>query len=389
MSSTAGRRRPSMRTPAKLVEDISLSRVSAARPSSSSATFARVQRNMSRSSSPACARSSSKTSWSSSSSGAPATSSSRGPAQRSGLQLEITLESADEQIRRDNGKFTSSNEDVIRTAQSALGHGCRKLDLFFMVGLPRQTRESALANIDFCEDIHRACGMDKRLSIRRPAGALPRPCQQGLRRALELRLQAPGHHSGRSYTPPRGPQLGVHPELRDRPTQPRADRRGHLRQHARLNDFKLKYGLINAEAHRRIAQETAASLAWMGRVREAVAYRHARPAAGAQRVQPQRHPHPERAALEGQPPLSQPALALLDGHTILCRGVCAHVEEQPRQVGGAGPPSGAPSGSSGSRGRGRVRFGRHTVVLLARGLDSAQRLRQSQGRRQTGEAIWK
>jgi len=52
---------------------------------------------------------------------------------------------------------------VIRTAQSALGHGCRKLDLFFMVGLPRQTRESALANIDFCEDIHRACGMDKRL----------------------------------------------------------------------------------------------------------------------------------------------------------------------------------------------------------------------------------
>ncbi|RIV24139.1 TIGR04190 family B12-binding domain/radical SAM domain protein [Alicyclobacillaceae bacterium I2511] len=80
------------------------------------------------------------------------------------FSLEITLETYEERLRRLNGKFISSNDKLIDTLQSALRHSCRKIDLFFMVGLPHQSYESALGNVEFCEEIHNRCGQDRRLS---------------------------------------------------------------------------------------------------------------------------------------------------------------------------------------------------------------------------------
>ncbi|MEO2075711.1 MAG: TIGR04190 family B12-binding domain/radical SAM domain protein [Bacillus sp. (in: firmicutes)] len=77
--------------------------------------------------------------------------------------IEITLETHDEQIRRYNGKFSCTNEKVIATLNYALKNGCQKIDLFFMVGIPGQTYQSALENIDFCEKIHLACQNDPRV----------------------------------------------------------------------------------------------------------------------------------------------------------------------------------------------------------------------------------
>lgn len=77
--------------------------------------------------------------------------------------IEITLETHDEKIRRYNGKFNCTNNKVIDTLNFALKHGCKKIDLFFMVGIPGQTYDSALENIDFCEKIHLACQQDKRI----------------------------------------------------------------------------------------------------------------------------------------------------------------------------------------------------------------------------------
>ena len=77
--------------------------------------------------------------------------------------IEITLETHDENIRRYNGKFSCTNAKVIETLNFALKHNCKKIDLFFMVGIPRQTYESAIANIDFCEKIHLACHEDRRI----------------------------------------------------------------------------------------------------------------------------------------------------------------------------------------------------------------------------------
>ncbi|HJV17928.1 MAG TPA: TIGR04190 family B12-binding domain/radical SAM domain protein [Bacillales bacterium] len=77
--------------------------------------------------------------------------------------IEITLETYDEKLRRLNGKFNCTNEKVIDTLNFALKHGCKKIDLFFMVGIPGQTYESALKNIEFCETIHLACQKDPRI----------------------------------------------------------------------------------------------------------------------------------------------------------------------------------------------------------------------------------
>jgi B12-binding domain/radical SAM domain protein len=63
--------------------------------------------------------------------------------------LEITIESHDEELRKINGKFAFSNELLESTIAGALEHGCRKLDLFFMVGIPLQTCDQALAAVDY------------------------------------------------------------------------------------------------------------------------------------------------------------------------------------------------------------------------------------------------
>lgn len=78
--------------------------------------------------------------------------------------IELTLESADEDIRKYNGKLPCTNAKVIEMLKYALKHGCSKIDLFFMVGIPDQDYDSAMRNIDFCETIHKECGEDLRIS---------------------------------------------------------------------------------------------------------------------------------------------------------------------------------------------------------------------------------
>lgn len=77
--------------------------------------------------------------------------------------IEITLETHDERIRQLNGKFSCTNQQVMDTLNFALKNRCEKIDLFFMVGIPGQTYQSAVENIEFCERIHIACHKDPRL----------------------------------------------------------------------------------------------------------------------------------------------------------------------------------------------------------------------------------
>jgi len=79
--------------------------------------------------------------------------------------LEITIESADEAIRRVNGKFPYPNEALEQTIAGALAHGCRKLDLFFMVGIPHQTPENAMETVAFCDRLAERFGNDRRLQF--------------------------------------------------------------------------------------------------------------------------------------------------------------------------------------------------------------------------------
>ena len=79
--------------------------------------------------------------------------------------MEITLESHDEELRKQNGKFPVPNSDFESTVESALKHGCRKLDIFFMVGIPHQTYDSAMDVVNYCEGLFKKFNFDKRVQI--------------------------------------------------------------------------------------------------------------------------------------------------------------------------------------------------------------------------------
>jgi hypothetical protein len=77
--------------------------------------------------------------------------------------LEVSLESHDPVVRHAFGKHYG-NEPIERTLADALDVGARRLDVFFMSGLPQQTAESVLGTIDYCEELLKRFGKDGRLS---------------------------------------------------------------------------------------------------------------------------------------------------------------------------------------------------------------------------------
>ncbi|WP_042354464.1 TIGR04190 family B12-binding domain/radical SAM domain protein [Bacillus rubiinfantis] len=164
--------------------------------------------------------------------------------------IEITLETHDEKIRRYNGKFNCTNEKVIETLNFALKHNCKKIDLFFMVGIPGQTYQSAVENIDFCEKIHLACGEDKRLfyfvaplaPFLDPASpAFEFPELHGYKKLCHT---LEDHR--KAITQPSW-KLMLSYETKD---MTRDDIVNSTYEAAeKLNDFKLKYGLIDQEGY--------------------------------------------------------------------------------------------------------------------------------------------
>ncbi len=185
--------------------------------------------------------------------------------------LEITLESGDEDLRKLNGKFACSNAEFLETVKAALAHGCRKLDVFFMVGLPHQTPESALASIDFCEEVYRACGGDKRVfyfvaplaPFLDPASrGFEHPERFGLRRLATTLEEHLRHLTAPSWEF----MLNYETDAMSREQIVKAT----YASMAKMNDFKLRHGLIGTQMHRRIANEIDQALDWLDHVREAM-----------------------------------------------------------------------------------------------------------------------
>ena len=76
--------------------------------------------------------------------------------------LEFSVESHDPAVRRAFGKGYS-NEGVEATIRHALEAGCQRLDIFFMIGLPKQTPRSVMETIDYCQTLLERLGTDGRL----------------------------------------------------------------------------------------------------------------------------------------------------------------------------------------------------------------------------------
>jgi len=76
--------------------------------------------------------------------------------------LEISPESHDDEIRRNLGKpYTAAQME--KTIANAFNHGCEKFDVFYMTGLPGQSRESALGSVQHSRRLYQRLGKDPRL----------------------------------------------------------------------------------------------------------------------------------------------------------------------------------------------------------------------------------
>jgi B12-binding domain/radical SAM domain protein len=81
-----------------------------------------------------------------------------------GFCLEISPETHDPEVRRAAGKHYS-NEELEQTINDALGVGCGRLQVFFMIGLPKQTPASVMETIDYCGHLMDRFRDDNRLSL--------------------------------------------------------------------------------------------------------------------------------------------------------------------------------------------------------------------------------
>ena len=81
-----------------------------------------------------------------------------------GWSIEFSPDSYDESVRLALGKGYT-NDNIDRTMEAAFANNCSRLDLFFMTGLPKQTRESALESARSAEHLWSLVDKDAGLFI--------------------------------------------------------------------------------------------------------------------------------------------------------------------------------------------------------------------------------
>ncbi len=75
---------------------------------------------------------------------------------------EVSLESHDPRVRQLSGKPYPGGQ-MEQTMQAALDVGCRRLDVFFMIGMPGQDYASVMGTIDYCRELLHHTRADGRL----------------------------------------------------------------------------------------------------------------------------------------------------------------------------------------------------------------------------------
>ncbi|HUV24339.1 MAG TPA: TIGR04190 family B12-binding domain/radical SAM domain protein [Methanomassiliicoccales archaeon] len=79
-----------------------------------------------------------------------------------GYSVEISPDSHDENVRKMLGR-NYTNQAMESTIQKALENGCERFDLFFMIGLPGQDPDNAMASSEYCRHLFSIVGNDRRL----------------------------------------------------------------------------------------------------------------------------------------------------------------------------------------------------------------------------------
>jgi len=177
--------------------------------------------------------------------------------------MELSPDSHDQRVRQaQDGEPGYSNAEMEAVFREALRLRCRRIDVFFMIGLPAQTRASVMETIDYCERLFQL--HDKRLAcFISPMGPFIDPASRG--------FEEPERYGYRLFAR----TLEEHRQLLVQPTwehmlnyetqwMTRRDMVDATYAAAeRLNDLKCRYGRISARSARAVA----------GRIREATALR--------------------------------------------------------------------------------------------------------------------
>lgn len=185
--------------------------------------------------------------------------------------LQISIETPSEELRKlDRLKFAVPNARVEETISAALSHGCNRLDLFFMVGLPHQTCEDVMSAVPYCEHLLELFRGGRRLRFFvSPLGPFLDPgCDafedpsHGCRhfyRSLEEHRQALLLQTWRSIL-----SYETDSMTRDQIINASYD------VAAALNELKFKHGLIDSSTFRWVASQQKAAREVMGKVEEAL-----------------------------------------------------------------------------------------------------------------------
>lgn len=182
--------------------------------------------------------------------------------------LEFSIESHDREVREQVGKFDVPNAAVERTLEAAAANGCRSADLFFMIGLPRQTDDSVLASVDYAGELldrFEDGWLQPFIAPLAPfldpgSPAFEDPDEYGytlLRETFEEHRQAllePGWKYKLSYETDwlsRDEIVGVTYEASER-----------------LNDLKHEHGVVDDKTHRQVKRRITASQQLVGEIDE-------------------------------------------------------------------------------------------------------------------------
>jgi len=81
-----------------------------------------------------------------------------------GFAVEISPDSHDPEVREALGR-RYSNEELEASIRNALRYGAERVDVFFMIGLPKQTRESAVRSAGYARHLYLLADKDPRLCV--------------------------------------------------------------------------------------------------------------------------------------------------------------------------------------------------------------------------------
>lgn len=80
------------------------------------------------------------------------------------FNIEMSPESHDEEIRRFFGR-PYGNDALERMLDTALRLGCDRIDLFFIIGIPKQDYQSVRGTVEYCRELYKRFAHTKRLLL--------------------------------------------------------------------------------------------------------------------------------------------------------------------------------------------------------------------------------